>query len=580
MASEQIRDKEQFLDAWSDPVAGVRTLPGCLTTADVFGDGEHRLVACTRNLRLKVWKDTHLQSEHILQDEPTAIARVKVSNWIHSRAPVSEIAVAAGPCVFIYHAMRPYFRFELPSVSLTQREIDTWHALSEQGISITDAIEQLQEVRDNGDWLSDASLALITAPSDATREDIVAENAGKALQQNTVATCLASINKNREDEDAISQLIVGTEHALLHVLDHTATKVDWSCQLPAPPVFLATSGLLDVDYKILALCRDARVYSVNRDNIPKCIIELRSHAVGLVKHGKTVHTATMDQKLHSFQHSGKKNHTIPLGSAPTCIEPMSIERANMTTGVAVGLATGTIMVFNGKHVVVQVSLRSAPVSMRFGPYGRETNVLSVACRDGSVSVKILPRSAQLHVSTQSESGPPKEQDTPLPVPKKSKLYVEQAQREKEQCVDIHRVFQKDLSKLRLSTARAYVKVLTDGQGPVSYSSGSSLRLHAHVQGMGPLFRMSLNIQNSGSKSISDVPVMLSCDPADALDRTQLYLPILLPGANHVLDAYVRSEEGQQVDSVKVFVCNVRSAVPYLSALVKLPAPELAGLGDS
>lgn len=49
------------------------------------------------------------------------------------------------------------------------------------------------------------------------------------------------------------------------------------------------------------------------------------------------------------------------------------------------------------------------------------------------------------------------------VPKKTRLYVEQSQREREQAADMHRIFQRDLAKLRLTTARAYVKVLTDGQ---------------------------------------------------------------------------------------------------------------------
>ena len=40
-----------------------------------------------------------------------------------------------------------------------------------------------------------------------------------------------------------------------------------------------------------------------------------------------------------------------------------------------------------------------------------------------------------------DGGPPPEQDIPLNIPKKTKLYVEQTQREKEQCVDMHRIFQ-------------------------------------------------------------------------------------------------------------------------------------------
>ncbi len=49
------------------------------------------------------------------------------------------------------------------------------------------------------------------------------------------------------------------------------------------------------------------------------------------------------------------------------------------------------------------------------------------------------------------------------MPKKTKLYVEQTQRERDQATEMHRLFQRDLCKLRLTTARSYVKVITDGQ---------------------------------------------------------------------------------------------------------------------
>jgi hypothetical protein len=51
----------------------------------------------------------------------------------------------------------------------------------------------------------------------------------------------------------------------------------------------------------------------------------------------------------------------------------------------------------------------------------------------------------------------------LQVPKTTKLALQQAQREREQSTAMHRAFQRDLVKMRLATARAYVKVLTDGQ---------------------------------------------------------------------------------------------------------------------
>ena len=46
------------------------------------------------------------------------------------------------------------------------------------------------------------------------------------------------------------------------------------------------------------------------------------------------------------------------------------------------------------------------------------------CGAGALDVKILPRSASLETSGQA-SGPPPEQDIPLNIPKRTKVYIEQ-----------------------------------------------------------------------------------------------------------------------------------------------------------
>ena len=114
-----------------------------------------------------------------------------------------------------------------------------------------------------------------------------------------------------------------------------------------------------------------------------------------------------------------------------------------------------------------------PVSaLRFGQYGREDSTLiMVHGNTGSVTIKILKRLADiehkgikgLHRNfytvpvlkrlliflvfspcCQGTYGGPPEQDIPIAVPKKTKLYVEQTQREREHAPEIHRIFQKDL----------------------------------------------------------------------------------------------------------------------------------------
>ena len=52
---------------------------------------------------------------------------------------------------------------------------------------------------------------------------------------------------------------------------------------------------------------------------------------------------------------------------------------------------------------------------------------------GAISFKMLARAANLEVSDVTP-GPPSEQDIPLNIPKKTRLYVEQTERERDQAV--------------------------------------------------------------------------------------------------------------------------------------------------
>jgi hypothetical protein len=76
---------------------------------------------------------------------------------------------------------------------------------------------------------------------------------------------------------------------------------------------------------------------------------------------------------------------------------------------------------------------------------------------------------------------------------------------------MHRVFQRDLCKLRLATARSYVKIITDVHGPIA-NNGTTLRLTVASQGLGPIFKIKLSLKNTGQKPISHVPLTLTFNP--------------------------------------------------------------------
>ncbi len=74
---------------------------------------------------------------------------------------------------------------------------------------------------------------------------------------------------------------------------------------------------------------------------------------------------------------------------------------------------------------------------------------------------------------------------------------------------MHRIFQRELYKLRLATARSYVKVITDTNGPLSYTAGTSIRLAAQVAGLGPVFKLKLSLENSGKRVLCHIPITFS-----------------------------------------------------------------------
>jgi len=257
------------------------------------------------------------------------------------------------------------------------------------------------------------------------------------------------------------------------------------------------------------------------------------------------------------------------------MELLAMNRTRTAKALLVGMRSGEVCLYNEKQLIASLRINEPVTALRFGSYGREEGCLAVVGASGSLSIKILQRTAKFDI-TAASTGPPPEQDVPLSIPKKTKLYVEQTQREREQAIEMHRAFQRDLCKLRLSTARAYVKMITDGQGPMSYSSGSALRLTAQVQGLGPKFKIKLNLQNTGSKAVSDLSVALNYNCALYRLKTAVFgVPLLVPGLVHRLDAELECvDENGTADVVRVFVCPHKSLVPLLSAIVNMPQSEM------
>lgn len=56
MEANSAKKNSQWLDAWYDAVANIKTFSGCLGLADLNNDGERRFIVADLERKLKVYK--------------------------------------------------------------------------------------------------------------------------------------------------------------------------------------------------------------------------------------------------------------------------------------------------------------------------------------------------------------------------------------------------------------------------------------------------------------------------------------------------------------------------------------------
>lgn len=331
-----------WLHAWHDPVASVKTYNQCMWFTDLDGSGESSLLVGTLDKRLKVYKGTAMVSDVLLQDVPVAVCAF-YTDTNTPRTPA--VAVATGSNVYVYRNLRPYFKFALPPVTIHATETSVWADVSAGTIDATKAVELLSAARDQGVQLSYTSRDLLSLDDAGARADYVAAHRGVALKQQTVVTCMDSICKSLEGDQAVSSLVIGTENREVLILNTAGSATAVRVQLPSVPVFMSVSGTFDVEYRIVVACRNNNVYTVKNGEVTGGVIELESPAVGVVKAGKNIVVGSMDKSFHSYHIKGKKAFSVYLPHRIACMGPVNIRRARPMAALGIGMANGEIRIY-------------------------------------------------------------------------------------------------------------------------------------------------------------------------------------------------------------------------------------------
>ncbi|KAM3824500.1 BBSome complex member BBS1 isoform 1-T1 [Vipera latastei] len=601
-AGDGVRTSSKWLDAHYDPVANLHTFSSCVTLADLHGDGDQKLVvgnfgSTGHDMKLKVYQGTTLLSENTLPDLPTSV----VSFLMEQHEPrMPALAVASGPYIYVYKNLRPYFKFTLPLMEPNAMEKVVWDQAKEDKVDLLSMKEMLEAIRENAEMpLSVQSLRFLTLDP-PEMESFVNQHKFQPIKRQTVITCMSTLKKSRVDEDAISCLVVGTENMEILILDPEAFTLLSKVAIPGVPAFLDVTGQFDVEYHLTVACRNGTIYILRRDSKrPKYCIELSSQAVGLVRVQKNIMVACSDETLRGYSQKGKKLWAVTLPATPITLGLMD-EKLQSFQAVLVALSNREVHVYRDKNLVNVIQVPDVVTSIVFGHYGREDNTLIMTTKGGCLVIKILKRTSTFHKGD-AAAGVPVAQSTKLSVPKKTKLYVDQTLRERECGVAMHHVFQTDLSRIRLTAARAYVRALECSMTPVSESLQEPLKLNAvvrkpfkrlgmseslnciltiiniiKVQGMGPTFKLCLNLQNmSETRAIADLLICFIYDENHySVECPFFKAPMLIPGLNYPLATFVECLSDQAIsDVIKVFVLKESSSQPLLTAHISMPVSE-------
>ena len=160
-------------------------------------------------------------------------------------------------------------------------------------------------------------------------------------------------------------------------------------------------------------------------------IETDTQICGLVVASKKITVGCMDNHLHCFSVKGGRKFSLKMPTAITNMAPFRLKRASNLEGTLVALASGEVRMYDDKNMLSSLSCSSPITAMSFGQYGREDATLVLISKTGSLALKILQRKAKLEAHDAS-AAIPEEQDIPLNIPKRTQLYVDQTEREREQ----------------------------------------------------------------------------------------------------------------------------------------------------
>ncbi|XP_052751876.1 Bardet-Biedl syndrome 1 protein isoform X3 [Galleria mellonella] len=536
-------------------------------------------------------------SDMVLPDLPLGVVGFYTNETVPRSQPV--IGIAFSSCIHMYRNMKIFYKYYLPTVEFNTCEMEVWKQLMDPLNHNTEVIAALTESFKSipEKVLSTQSRNFLAMSEDQQLEYLehLTELPSRKVPE---IACIATLKMQSVDRYSVSCLVVGSEDGEVIVLEtQTFTQIAQAkvCTVKKTPCYMVTTGLFNVDYRITIATREKSVCVLKREwPEGRLLFSTDEHIIAMevMTADNSIMVICTDHTMACYSKKGKKQWSMNLEHRPVAMTLVPVVHLGVTL-TAVALASGHVHLYDGKARRDTLFVRDVVSVMKFGQLGQEEHVLIIVTGGGNLMLKILKRTADFnaHSAGVEATASAAIAQKPWLIPKKSKLFLEQSLRERENAGMMHEVFQLELNRLRLLAAKTLLEAHMKCDNSIGSGAMEPVRLTAEVEGLGPVFRVGLIIENTSSdKAVIGLSILFHVHTSNyKVSHPYIKVPLISPGSklkfptkveevfeeNINPDVFFRTVTGQGGEAalVKVLLLKHGRSAPVLAATVQMPPTD-------
>ncbi|KAK6729924.1 hypothetical protein RB195_006773 [Necator americanus] len=527
------------------------------------------------NMRLKVFKGVTVVGESALADLPTAVV-----SFYNEKISLPAIGVASGSYIRIYKNLKPFYQYNIPSAPVHKVEQEAWTKTCVKQLTHDQLYTVIQSVANE---ISPKQLTplsqtlLVTKPEERSQfiDYYATPKYVNNLQNPAAITCLASVPKSSMDN--IDVLVVGTELGMIRIVDSQAFQILADCRIPGIPVQIVTYGVFDIEYRLFVSTRDGNIFSIKRDQTvrEKPIISCKMDIISFARVHKMLAVATTDHMLQFYSFGGKCLNAVSIGSPIKGLEPFHYAPKQFE-GVLV-LLENQVRLYTHLNLLDIVKIERQLSWIKFGQFGREEGALILGTRDGGLVVKLFRRKASLDERIDL-AAPPKPYTIKLNIPKKSKIFIDQTVRERDNVNQINQTYQRDLFLIKYHATKAFASMVSTSEASVSTDPNHSVDIAVTVNGFGPKFRLTVKLSCAAKAPLYNLWLsMVFSQTIYQFSETLIPVSILVPGHFYTFTTLVECTEPEKgiSEDIRVLLIKEDKSTPLVTAIVTMPTSEVS-----